>query len=96
MTLSRKKIDEVDFLNLKSKRFVIGGVKVYPDGQPEIFCTDHWRCRFVLTETSNPGIAQNEIIHLLQKLASAGLDFIKTENLYNFNGNRGYSLGQGE
>ena len=23
------------------------GVKVYPDGMPETFCTDHWRCRFV-------------------------------------------------
>ena len=22
------------------------GVKVYPDGLPETFCTDHWRCRF--------------------------------------------------
>ena len=23
------------------------GVKVYPEGFPESFCTDHWRCRFV-------------------------------------------------
>jgi len=22
------------------------GIKVYPDGFPETFCTDHWRCRF--------------------------------------------------
>ena len=23
------------------------GVKVYPGGSPETFCSDHWRCRFV-------------------------------------------------
>jgi isocitrate dehydrogenase len=22
------------------------GVKVWPEGFPETFCTDHWRCRF--------------------------------------------------
>ena len=22
------------------------GTKVWPDGAPETFCTDHWRCRF--------------------------------------------------
>ena len=91
-----KIIDKLPATHLKLKMITNRGVKVYPDGQPEIFCTDHWRCRFVLTETSNHRIAQNEIIHLLQNFASAGLDFIKTENLYNFNGIRGYSLGQGE
>ena len=23
------------------------GVKVWPEGLPETFCTDHWRCRFM-------------------------------------------------
>jgi isocitrate dehydrogenase len=33
---------------------------------------------------------------LLEKLAAAGVDFIKVENLYEFDGKRGYSLAQGE
>jgi len=35
-------------------------------------------------------------VALLQSVGEAGLDFIKTENLYNFDGERGYSLDQGE
>ena len=33
---------------------------------------------------------------LLDRFAADGLDFIKTEHLYTFDGQRGYSLGQGE
>ena len=36
------------------------------------------------------------IIALLGRLAEAGLDFIKTEHLYTFDGKPGFSLGQGE
>ncbi len=69
------------------------GVKVYPDGQPETFCTDHWRCRFMAPEKDTANHAQ--VIELLRQLEEAGLDFIKTEQLYRINGERGYSLGQG-
>jgi isocitrate dehydrogenase len=37
-----------------------------------------------------------EIVALLAGLAAAGFDFIKTENLYTFDGEPGYSLGQGQ
>ena len=70
------------------------GVLVYPGGLPETFKTDHWRCRFV-----NPdgNVLQNEdVIELLQSVQAAGFDFIKTEHLYHFDGERGYSLSQGE
>ena len=70
------------------------GVKVYPDGMPETFCTDHWRCRFRI---ANDGVGANDqIVGLLQRLGAAGLDAVKTENLYQFDGQPGYSLGQGE
>lgn len=71
------------------------GVKVWPGGQPETFCSDHWRCRF-LSEGTGSGISHAQIISLLRRVADAGFDFIKTENLYNFDGERGYSLDQGE
>ncbi len=70
------------------------GVKVYPDGFDETFCTDHWRCRLVAKEgsISNPAV----IWMLLRDLVTAGIEVIKTENLYLFDGEKGYSAGQGQ
>jgi isocitrate dehydrogenase len=80
---------------LKLKMISNRGVKVYPDGLPETFCTDHWRCRFVGAE-GQLHLRPSHIIALLEGVAAAELDFIKTENLYTFDGERGYALGQGE
>ncbi len=75
------------------------GQKVWPDGAPETFCTDHWRCRYQ-TPGEGPlpgaGITHAKIIALLQRLHEAGFDFIKMENLYRFDGELGFSLGQGQ
>ncbi|HEV7743569.1 MAG TPA: NADP-dependent isocitrate dehydrogenase [Pyrinomonadaceae bacterium] len=69
------------------------GVKVWPGGHPETFCSDHWRCRFL---SENDGtVSHQQIISLLKRFDDAGFDFIKTENLYNFDGERGFSLDQG-
>jgi isocitrate dehydrogenase len=70
------------------------GVKVYPEGFPETFTVDHWRCRFLAQADGT--VSPAAILALLQRVTDAGLDFIKTENLYLFDGERGYSLGQGE
>jgi isocitrate dehydrogenase len=70
------------------------GIKVWPDGFNETFCTDHWRCRFK-AQTEN-FISKEQIIQLLQLANSKGIDVIKTENLYNFDGKASYSLGQGQ
>jgi isocitrate dehydrogenase len=71
------------------------GVKVFPEGAPETFCSDQWRCRFQGPE-GNTQIAPAQIVSLLGRIADAGIDFIKTENLYDFDGEPAYSLGQGE
>jgi len=70
------------------------GVKVWPGGFPETFCTDHWRCRFM--SLNGAPLAHSAIVALLGALASNGVDFIKTEHLCNFDGVRGYSLAQGQ
>ena len=70
------------------------GVKVWPGGHAETFCSDHWRCRFI-AEVAGQGVSHPQIIALLKRVAEAGFDFIKTENLYTFDGERGYSLDQG-
>jgi len=71
------------------------GVKVWPGGHAETFCSDHWRCRF-LSSSDTKAASHQQIVALLERVAASGLDFIKTENLYNFDGQRGYSLDQGE
>lgn len=70
------------------------GQKVWPDGHPGTFCVDHWRCRFVAA--AGASVPHGALVKLLERTAAAGLDFIKTENLYSFDGEAGYSLSQGE
>ncbi|HEV2583011.1 MAG TPA: NADP-dependent isocitrate dehydrogenase, partial [Ktedonobacteraceae bacterium] len=70
------------------------GAKVWPDGMPETFCTDHWRCRFMARDKG--AITHSQITKLLTRIDEAGFDFIKIENLYNFDGKPSYSAGQGE
>jgi len=70
------------------------GVKVWPEGLEETFCVDHWRCRYMPPQ--HKPLAHGEIVQLLGRFAEAGIDFIKTEHLYNFDGTPGYSLGQGQ
>ncbi|PSR06384.1 MAG: NADP-dependent isocitrate dehydrogenase, partial [Bacteroidetes bacterium SW_10_40_5] len=88
-----KKLEALCGLHLKLKMITNRGVKVYPGGYPETFSTDHWRCRFV---AKNETITHEEVVNLLQRLDEAGFDFIKTEHLYKIDGERAYSLGQGE
>jgi isocitrate dehydrogenase len=71
------------------------GVKVWPAGHKETFCSDHWRCRF-LPETTGNKVVHAQVVSLLGRVADAGYDFIKTEGLYTFDGERGFSLDQGE
>jgi isocitrate dehydrogenase len=71
------------------------GTKVWPGGMPETFCTDHWRCRF-MADADGGTVSHQQIISLLGRVHEAGFDFIKTEHLCNFDGQPGYSLGQGQ
>ncbi len=70
------------------------GIKVWPEGFEETFCTDHWRCRFKPNDGAT--ITKSIIIQLLNEAMEQNIDTIKTENLYTFNGKSGYSLGQGQ
>ncbi len=67
------------------------GIKVYPDGNPETFCTDHWRCRF-----QGEDLVHSDLWSLLNAVTGEELDVIKTELLFSFDGEAGYSLGQGQ
>ncbi len=86
--------------NLAFKMITNRGVKVYPDGIEETFCTDHWRCRFAgYKEGENPEATpatHQQIIDILTQMEAMGLHTIKTENKYYIDGKREYSLAQGE
>jgi isocitrate dehydrogenase len=71
------------------------GLKVWPDGIPETFCTDSFRCRYTAAQSGTP-VTQRQVLALLGRLDAAGLAVVKTESLRNFDGKPGYTLSQGE
>jgi len=89
-----EKIKNIESENVKLSMITNRGIKVWPDGFKETFCTDHWRCRFKPVE--NFEMTKSTIIELLGNSINENIDTIKTENLYSFDGKAGYSLGQGQ
>jgi isocitrate dehydrogenase len=88
------KLKQIEIEDAQLSMITNRGIKVWPDGFSETFCTDHWRCRF-----KNPAggpISKADIVHLLSNAVGASIDTIKTENLYTFEGQAAYSLGQGQ
>lgn len=78
--------------NLELSMITNRGTKVYPDGLPETFCTDHWRCRF---KGNGQPVPYSDVIELQKKITDAGFRIIKTENLCTINGKEVFSAGQG-
>jgi len=89
-----EKIGRIESSGLKLTMITNRGTKVWPNGFPETFCTDHWRCRF--TNEPYQGVSYQAVIDLTQKMHHAGLHIIKTENLYLFDGQQMFSAGQGQ
>jgi len=70
------------------------GIKVWPEGFEETFCTDHWRCRF---KPADGHVLDKVLIsQILYHADNLKIDTIKTENLYDFDGKPCYALGQGQ
>jgi isocitrate dehydrogenase len=70
------------------------GVKVWPDGFAETFRGDQFRCRHMAA--GGGALTHSAVAALLGRLSGAGLAFAQAMSLYDFDGERGYSLGQGE
>ena len=81
--------------DLKLQSISNRGVKVYPGDLPGFVYSDLWNCRFLATE-SGKAVTHAQTVGLQQRITGAGFDVVKTEGLYTFDGQRGYSLGQGE
>jgi isocitrate dehydrogenase len=70
------------------------GVKVWPGGMAETFCTDSFRCRFLAGGGTR--MTPTQVISLLQRLMDAGVEVSKTEYLREYDGQPGFSRAQGE
>lgn len=89
-----EKMQKLEFNGIKLSMITNRGIKVWPEGFEETFCTDHWRCRFKPAEGYS--IENKDVVELLSKALQENIDTIKTENLYSFDGKPAYSLGQGQ
>ena len=68
------------------------GVKVWPQGIPETFCTESFRCRFL----AEGAVSAQQVIALQGRVIDCGVEISKTENLRSFDGKPGYTLAQGQ
>jgi isocitrate dehydrogenase len=89
-----EKIKSIESGTMELTMITNRGIKVWPEGFQETFCTDHWRCRFKPSEGKK--MEKANIIELLTAALNQNIDIIKTENLYTFDGRSAYSLGQGQ
>ncbi len=70
------------------------GVKVWPDGAAETFCTDNWRLRFIGKDGKT--INTSEVVQLLSNLNEADMNFTNALMLHTFDGVEGFTKAQGE
>lgn len=72
------------------------GAKVWPDGNPNTFCVDHFRCRFKRDKEGGKTITLTDSMATQYKIAEAGFVIAKIENLFLYDGQRGYTVSQGQ
>ncbi len=70
------------------------GLKVWPNADTRMDVTDRYRCRFV--PPSGGTVTHQDIADLMIRLAEANVDFLKTENLFTFDGVPGFVKSAGE
>ncbi|MDD3003467.1 NADP-dependent isocitrate dehydrogenase [Flavobacterium sp.] len=87
-------LQTIEVRDVKLTMITNRGIKVWPEGFQETFCTDHWRCRF--KSSSAISFSYEDILALMHDALQSKIDVIKTENLYQFDGKDAYSLGQGQ
>ena len=70
------------------------GVKVWPNGRKETFCTDNWRLRF-MGKGGKP-VKTSEVVQLISNLNHADMNFTNALMLHTFDGVEGFTKAQGE
>lgn len=70
------------------------GTKVWPGGNPDTFCADNWRLRFMSKDGKN--IRTSQVIALMERMNKADLNFTKSSMLSTYDGVPGFTVAQGE
>ncbi len=71
------------------------GLKVWPNIVTEMDFTDRFRARFMPKEKGG-AVNHADVADLLSRAAAMGIDFLKVETLFTFDGKAGFSASQGE
>jgi isocitrate dehydrogenase len=90
---------KIEFLaaeGMKLEMISSRGMAVWPNTMAETFCADQFQCRFKLSDGQNGPVPHTAIVSLLDRIGKAGLEFVKMELLYNFDGKPGFSRAQGQ
>lgn len=82
---------EADGLKLES--ISNRGAVVWPRGHAETFLIDSFACRFRLPGEMKTALAHASVVALLDRIVRGGVEFLKAELLYNFDGQPGFSKG---
>ncbi len=74
------------------------GLKIWPDSTIDAPYLRHCCCRFQSAKNVKElrGVDHQDILDLMQKITMLGIDVIKTENLYTYDGQIGFTLAQGQ
>ncbi len=74
------------------------GLKIWPDSTIDAPYLRHCCCRFQSAQkvADLQPIDHQDILNLMQKISLSGLDIVKTENLYTYDGQIGFTLAQGQ
>ncbi len=88
------KFTKFDFGKLELKTISSKGLKLWPQDVRFETLSDHWCCRFMTKGKAN--LEHLDIVKLLEVLSRENIDFIKVENLFEFDGRAGFTLAQGE
>jgi isocitrate dehydrogenase len=86
----QKKLAAIQGLPLPLNLITNRGARVWPEGHPETFCIDQFRCRFAHKKGATK-VTPDDMLKTLELLYDAGFDIIKTENLYFFDGKPAFS-----
>ena len=90
-----KKLTDISSDALEVKMISCKGLKVWPNADVRMDVTDRYRCRF-RPKDLNKVITQQDIADVMQKASAAGIDSLKTENLFMFDDQPGFVKSAGE
>jgi isocitrate dehydrogenase len=88
------RISHINIGNLRLKMVTNRGTRIWPQGQPETFCIEQWRCRFAV-DPQHQACSQRDCFQVLEAFERSQLDVIKAEFLYTFDQQPGYTSAEG-